>query len=247
MARKSIADWIRRALKDRRSRRQSLSVWVMEDLGLGYVALPKAASSAIRNLIRDREGQRIFADRELDRASLKMQVEKRVKHSLTPSEARAFGRNVRLFSFVRNPLTRLHSCYRDKVVNAAQKHERCTLGVYGIEFGMSFDEFVTQVSSIPDERADQHFRSQHTFLTHDDQLLVHFLGRFERFDEDWRRLGEEYGLPQPGRDHRVSGPPVSAQQLPLKRASAERAVQRYRRDIELFDYHQEIEQVLERL
>lgn len=217
----------------------------MADLGLGYIALPKAASSSIRNLIRDREGRRLFADRQLDRHALKARLEKHVKRSMTPAQVVALREKVHLFSFVRNPLTRLYSCYRDKVVNAAQKHERCTLSVYGIEFGMSFDDFVARVAAIPDERSDQHFRSQHTFLAHEGKLLVHFLGKFERFDVDWQHVHERFGLAPPGRERRVSGPSVTAAQLPVTRRSVELAIERYRTDIDLFDYRDEMAQALE--
>jgi hypothetical protein len=231
-------DWFRRQLKDRRSRKRRVSVWVLEDLGAAYVANPKVASSAIRNLIRDRESERLFGRVAGEDAALRSRVEKRVKWTLTPERMLGLHERYRLFSFVRNPLTRLYSCYRDKVVNAQAKRARCTLCMYGIEFGMSFDEFVKRVVEIPDERADQHFRSQHTFLMWGETLLVNELGRLERFEADWARIGG--GLVLPGREHRVSGPTVGVRELPLGREAAKRAVERYRRDIEVFGYEEEV-------
>ena len=253
-------DWLRRQLKDRRSRRQVVSAWFVtpdpaDDAGAGavagvagvYLANPKAASSGIRNLIRDRESQRLFGQPAGEDRTRRARVERRIKQSLTPAAAARLRDTHWPFSFVRNPLTRLHSCYRDKLVNAASKRDRCSLSVYGIEFGISFDEFVRRVADIPDDRADQHFRSQHTFLTHGDELLVHHLGQLEHFDDHWRAIQSRLGLTPPKHEHRVSGPPVAARQLPLTRAAAERARQRYQRDIELFGYHDQIATLIEDL
>lgn len=235
-----LPDWISRFLKDRRSRRNRLSVWIMDDLDLGYIAVPKAASSSIRNMIRRREGERLFPGSELSRKSLKAAVERRVRISATPAQVAQMRERLCLFSFVRNPLMRLYSCYRDKVVNAASQQPRCSLSPYGIQFGMSFDAFVERVAAIDDDRADQHFRSQHTFLTHNGQILPHVLGKMETIDADWRLLQEKFGLVPPTRERRVSGPPMTLESLPLSSHAASLAVKRYRRDIETFGYADEV-------
>ena len=37
---------------------------------------------------------------------------------------------------------------------------------------MSFDDFVQAVASIPDDRADEHFRSQHSFVTNTEGVIA---------------------------------------------------------------------------
>jgi dermatan 4-sulfotransferase 1 len=244
---KTLSDWVIRKARDWRARRRKLSVWLMRDIGVAYLANPKVASSSIRNLIRERQGRHLYPELQLDHKSLKARVEKEVRISMTPAEVFQFREKAFLFSFVRNPLTRLYSCYRDKVVNAVAKHEESNLSPYGIRFGMTFDEFVRCVAEIPDEGSDQHFRSQHTFLAHEDRVLVHFVGKFERFESDWRRLTNDFGLSCPPRNRRVSGPPVEAKALPLTRSSAEAAMRRYEKDIELFGYHEETAELLKAL
>jgi hypothetical protein len=235
-----VFEWVRRQLKDRRSRRRRVSLWLLEDQRAGYLANPKAASSAIRNLIRDREAERMFGRAAGEDRALRSRVEARVRRSMTPAQVARVRGQLMLFSFVRNPLTRLYSCYRDKVVNAASTREACTLEMYDIQFGMTFDEFVCRVAGIPDEQADQHFRSQHTFLMHGDTLLVHHLGRLETFAADWRLIEERMGLPMPGHFHRVSGPKIELAAIPIGATAAERAVSRYRRDLEAFGYMAEV-------
>lgn len=231
-----VFEWVRRQLKDRRSRRQRLSLWLLEDKKAGYLANPKVASSAIRNLIRDREAERLFGRAPGKDRALRSRLEARVRRSTTPARVMQLRGQFLLFSFVRNPLTRLYSCYRDKVVNAASKREACTLEMYGIGFGITLDEFVHRVADIPDEKADQHFRSQYTFLMHGDTLLLDHLGRLETFAADWRWIEEQLGLPMPGQSQRVSGPRTDLAALPIGVAAAERAVERYQRDLEVFGY-----------
>lgn len=100
------------------------------------------------------------------------------------------------FCFVRNPWDRLVSCYTEKIkadnnfsgitgsfVNGIHKG----FVKYGIfKANMPFNEFLKAVASIPDHEADQHFRSQYTFIVDvHGNSLVDFAGRFENINEDF--------------------------------------------------------------
>ena len=62
--------------------------------------------------------------------------------------------------------------------------------------GMSFEAFARAVASIPDERADAHFRSQNTFVrTKAGKLGVDFIGRFESLERDFAQVSRQVGLP----------------------------------------------------
>jgi hypothetical protein len=247
MNRQMASDWIKKEIKKLRFKRGGLKVWVMEDIQLAYLSIPKVASSSIRHLIRERQAKIMFSYSQENRKTLKKELEKRIKISTTPSQIPQLKERFYLFSFVRNPLTRLYSCYRDKVINAVKKHDECKLSPYGINFGMNFEEFINRISQIPDECADRHFKSQYAFLTHGEDLLVQFLGKFERFESDWQHLTEAFGLSCPPCTRRVSGPPVPLLALPLTRRGAETAIARYQKDIELFGYQDEIKEMLERI
>ena len=241
------SDWVKKEIKRLRFKRGGLKVWVMKDIESAYLSNPKVASSSIRNLIRERQAKIVFPYSQENRKTLKKKLEKRIKVSTTPPQILQLKERFYLFSFVRNPLTRLYSCYRDKVINAVKKHDECKLSPYGINFGMSFEEFINRVSQIPDGCADRHFKSQHIFLTHREGLLVQFLGKFERFESDWQHLTEKFGLACPPRTRRISGPPMPLLSLPLTRRGAETAIARYQKDIELFGYQDEIKKMLERI
>ena len=62
---------------------------------------------------------------------------------------------------------------------------------------MSFDEFVLAVESIPNEQADDHFRSQNTFVTNEEgRIAIDFVGRYERLADDFRLVANRIGLPR---------------------------------------------------
>jgi hypothetical protein len=93
------------------------------------------------------------------------------------------------------------------------------------------------VASIPDERADAHFRSQHTFVTNEEgQLAIDFVGRFERLADDFRLAAQRIGLPP------IELPRVQVARHPVDHAAfytAEtRAIvaDRYGQDVEMFGY-----------
>ena len=108
------------------------------------------------------------------------------------------------FAFVRNPWDRLVSCYRDKIRGEVDGFTRftvrpgvadCLAGFEGFFANMSFEEFVSAVASIPDSDADEHFRSQSTFLmTAEGNIGVDFVGRYETLEDDFKRVCGRVGL-----------------------------------------------------
>jgi hypothetical protein len=150
------------------------------------------------------------------------------------------------FAFVRNPWDRLVSCYRDKIGGEVDGYTSfsirpgvadCLARFDTFVAGMSFEAFVHAVADIPDEEADEHFRSQTTFVTNEDgQLAVDFVGRYERLADDFRYVEQQIGFP--------------VTQLPRLQTARKRAryaefytpetqqlvAERFRGDIEMFGY-----------
>ncbi len=132
-----------------------------------YISVPKVACSSFKTAFADLLGvslERAQGDPHRVRYPSPVPIE-----ALEPFLYPGFYR----FAFVRNPWDRLVSCYRDKIRNEVGGYTKFTIrpGVANclarfdaFEAEMPFDAFVAAVASIPDSQADEHFRSQHTFL-----------------------------------------------------------------------------------
>lgn len=56
---------------------------------------------------------------------------------------------------------------------------------------MPFEDFVAAIVSIPDDRADPHFRSQSNFFS---GRTVDFIGYVENINSEWRVICDKIGL-----------------------------------------------------
>ena len=157
------------------------------------------------------------------------------------------------FAVVRNPFSRILSCYRNKIRPEVTDRPAFVDGVhrefvkYGKapgfrQFGrffkdMSFDEFIAVVDGIPDELADRHFRSQCWYLCGPNgALLPNYLARFERLQEELRYVFGRLGLPPtriPRLESSGTGNNYREHFTQNGRALVER---RYARDLELLGY-----------
>jgi chondroitin 4-sulfotransferase 11 len=163
-----------------------------------YIEVPKVACSSIKIALAGLLGIDLEASGgDPHKASLPTPASQSNGSALYP--------DLFSFAFVRNPWDRLVSCYRDKILGEApdftafhptRRVAYCLARFGAFRAGMTFDEFVTAVAAIPDEDADDHFRSQYTFLTTPSgDIGVDFLGRFETLSDDFRLVCERLGLP----------------------------------------------------
>ena len=140
-------------------------------------------------------------------------------------------------AFVRHPVDRLISCWRDKVSEPGRFHEPF-LRKYGtaVRPGMPFGDFAEMVCATPDEEADQHFRSQAHELMIGPEAAFGDLVRFEDLAQGWNRVCREIArrglvlgvLPHANRS-RAKRPAVPG---PLR----EKIMRRYQQDYSVFNY-----------
>lgn len=83
------------------------------------------------------------------------------------------------FAFVRNPWSRVVSCYCQKVENKNPKFAR----YYGECFDKGFDYFVDFIDRKNLMKADRHIRLQTSLMPVDE---MDFIGRLENFDNDFQ-------------------------------------------------------------
>lgn len=139
------------------------------------------------------------------------------------------------FGFVRNPFTKLVSCWQDKVVGTGRGTWRLT----SVQ-DRSFEEFVTALEGMDILVGDRHVRPQVAALPLD---RLSFVGRFERLVPDWERVCEWLDLGEiPLPRENVSATP--AEPVRIEPALAARIVRLYELDFQMFGYSTEIPEKL---
>lgn len=203
-----------------------------------YIPIPKVACSSIKRVIAELLEIEVPSNgRYIHRANL----------PLVNREFLGKYDNYLKFCFVRNPWDRLVSCYSEKIkpdksffgtTNSFENGVHKSLIKYQrFEANMSFEDFLKAVASIPDCEADQHFRSQYTFLIDkDERIIANFIGKFESIDKDFqdifKKLGKpEIQLPKSNRTHHAKYRSYYTGDL-LSIFN-----KRYSKDIDLFDYN----------
>jgi hypothetical protein len=175
-----------------------------------YFAIPKVANSSLKSVVTD------LLEGKIDEQYMKPNWKPYVfRHEagreylkkkgilVSPKETDRL-KDYRKFCFVRNPFSRLVSCFFQKLKDPDYQDSNFRNGVsaslhaYGKTFfsGMSFSEFVEAVCRIPDHAANAHFKSQYLFVTdRKGNLCVDFIGYFERLEEDFFSIAKILNFP----------------------------------------------------
>jgi hypothetical protein len=216
--------------------RPAAVTWDLREHGLVFVQVPKVATTSMRAAL----AAFVAGAHEVDPDQVDARdayVGERYELNAYPAEIRRISRDRFTFAFVRNPLERLYSAYVNKVEDPVTHADVHLFDRHGISQGMSWPEFVRSVTALSDDRCDLHLRSQHHFIMDRGGLVVRFVGHFERLEDDWKALMDRFGLPElPKRNVSSHAPYAEAYTPELARAVAER----YRRDIELLGYEDEV-------
>ncbi len=141
------------------------------------------------------------------------------------------GSSLFRFAFVRNPWDRLVSVWANKV--SSLKDLQPTTDRFGPEVrtDWSFDRFARW--AVEQAEPEGHFRPQSRHVTHEGQLVVDYIGRFEALDADWEAIRKRFGLAKLPRRNRSSHRPY--REL-FSADLRERVARYYEEDIERFGY-----------
>lgn len=95
------------------------------------------------------------------------------------------------FTFIRNPLYRFFSFYRDKVF---MKDCEITKNLL-IPYGMNINDVIDIIVEQDPETVDFHLRPQHFFIFREDKMsYLNFVGKVERMESDWCELITKIGF-----------------------------------------------------
>lgn len=155
-----------------------------ESVKIAYLEIPKCACTSAKNLIAYFDNPDFVGT--LEPFSVHTQADKifkiiRAKND--PSLNSYFK-----FTFVRDPVDRFISFYRDKILTSKDEYTWRFLSGHGFHVGMSMEETLSAMSGLNAENHDPHFAPQTTFLLDGNRLSVDFIGRIERGGADWERI-----------------------------------------------------------
>ncbi|MGK2887045.1 MAG: sulfotransferase family 2 domain-containing protein [Rhodococcus sp. (in: high G+C Gram-positive bacteria)] len=139
---------------------------------IAYVSIPKSANTTVKailgRLLTDELGE--LADEEYPARPFRNRDGRRQLHErgvMIDVQELTHRSDLEVFSVVRHPADRLVSCWADKINGEKARMRGLTPGfarLGGFSIDMPFDKFVERVCSVPDDRAEAHFRSQSAFL-----------------------------------------------------------------------------------
>ena len=177
-----------------------------------WFRVPKAGSSTILTHLRESE---VFLD--MERAG-------RIHYPVKLYE------DYFKFAFVRNPWSRLVSCWKNKVVDS---NVEFNFDPAELERMQHFEAFVDFAASLDIETCNSHLRTQTALI---DLNNIDYLGRMESFDDDVNHIFRELGL----KEKAVVPRNVSSSSKPYQdyysQELAAKVAQIYRKDIRMFGY-----------
>ena len=203
-----------------------------------YMVNPKVACTSIK--------ESFISYRPGNENDIHIEMEKRgLIHYGSPSPDTA---DYYKFSVVRNPFSRLVSCYeyryhKDIYVNGRRVREYDSYLWGSFKRDKGFKEFAKKVCQTPDSRSDQTFISQAYILYKNGRCLVDFIGKIENMRHDFEIIREKCGL-----DEVRHANPTDVHKKNWRdyydEETAYMVYERYRNDFELLGYKEELETLL---
>lgn len=237
---------IKKSLRNYKVARHRPKIWILPSSDIAYVKITKVASSSIElALSKHLYKQSTNEDPpEMDKKMIRTYADQYAIHSDLKDLSADLRPNF-VFSFVRNPLARLHSSYVNKIEDA--RNEGKTKSIFwnhDITLDMSFEEFINRLIEIPDCKINRHLRSQSSVLCDKGKILVDCVGRFENMAEDWAAIAKQYDLPALPHKNKSSKSQVKS---PYTHKTARLVADRYSQDIDLFAYGDEVQSLIDSL
>lgn len=204
-----------------------------------YLEMPKVANCAIKVSMLQKEFE--------DDYSIQKEALKNTVHSLNDEY-----NNYYKFTFVRNPLERLVSCYESKyhkdrkMLGKVLKELEYTHYLFGyIRQDRGFTNFLVRIALIPDKYKDHHFKPQYRIVyDNNDKKRVDFVGKYENLNREYQQISSKFHLDrlkvynQTERNNYMEY---------YNKFTARLAYFIYRKDIQYFGYQKEYRELIDYL
>lgn len=202
---------------------------------IGYLLNYKVASSSIYNsLITKETGLHFEGDLHHHATQhLKSDIENREDYFV--------------FTFVRNPMERLVSCYQNKIIDDPKKDNaiRFFTDVYFWGYlgkSTSFDDFIRRINKIPNHLLEGHIGMQSDIVfDQNGNSRANFIGKYENITEDFAIIQNKFQLPNLPKSNPSSRKDWRTY---YTKESAKIVIEKYKQDIETFGYQKEVEDLL---
>ncbi|MEM1189227.1 MAG: sulfotransferase family 2 domain-containing protein [Pseudomonadota bacterium] len=144
---------------------------------LVYLSVPKVASSSISHALLS------ACPTAPDGVSEHSPIGKALTHWRPVYAPRP---DLPVFTYVRNPIDKFLSYYRDKFLGAREQgFELPHLGQLGFSPSMDIEDVVEHMLQIPVEKMEHHAQPQHRIVAPQGSYVAEFTGQVEGMDESW--------------------------------------------------------------
>ncbi|RKM57875.1 hypothetical protein D6855_12560 [Butyrivibrio sp. CB08] len=203
-----------------------------------YMVNPKVACSSIQECII---GEKFENENDIH---LEMEQRGLIHYGCPPKKTENYYK----FSIVRNPFSRLVSCYEYRyhkkiIVNGrlVREYDSYLWGKFSKDEG--FKKFADKVCMTPDSLSDQTFISQ-TYLLYDNgKRLVDDIGKIENLQDDFAIIRRKSGLGEIGHSNSSTRAQKNWRDY-YDQETACRVYERYKNDFEMLGYKDELEKLL---
>jgi|GEM_PF-1999985 len=233
-----LTNWSRQLseLEEKKTLLQPIEYVVIDEKRLVYIVNSKVANTSIKYSMTDQ----FYAD---DYSIHYRLFSKGISIRNLTEEQMGYYK----FTFVRNPLSRLVSCYESKyhIDREIYKKKRLDLDDYldgYLRDDEGFERFIEKVCEIPDRLMDRHFCLQSMLVFDEDgNNRCDFVGKIERIAEEFEPIREKYSLrslPKYNMTH------VKNWMDYYTVDTAKLVYEKYYKDFELFGYQDEYKRLI---
>ena len=153
-----------------------------------------------------------------------------------------------IFTFVRNPFSRLVSFFQSKYWPLGGAYHVKHKQFFWIDKVSNFDDLARKISKLPDFHLDLHGSPQHIFIEELEASVgeIDFIGKYETLQQDFEKIRSQFDLLPLRHIGQSTGEKENWRDYYTPK-TAKMVYQKYRKDFEMFGYEDEYPKLLDHL